>query len=156
MVLLCLSSCCRRVVGSIRGHCANTVSPLPPRFTGFQPFLLPPFSLNLLALYPLYGGLFFNLYLPSTDESYYPLTPSIPCPLCPLLPLVLLLLVVFINPHLYSRLHFLFLLSNFLPCFLSLHLCVYRPVTAVYLDPSNFFFSPIFPVIGRQMLTLAD
>lgn len=59
-------------------------------FSNFPPGPSRPLP-GLLALYPLYS----TLYLPSTDESYYPLTQSDPCPRGPLLPL--LLLVAFIN-----------------------------------------------------------
>lgn len=79
-----MSLCLQRVVGSIRGYCVNTVCPLHhflPRFTGFQPFFLPPLPLHLCFSFSLticWTTATFNLYLPSTDENYYPLTLSIP------------------------------------------------------------------------------
>ncbi len=112
----------------------------------FQPLLL------LLAYYLLYRSHSFNLYLPSTDESYYPLTPSIPSRSLTS-PCTFAFSGLYKPCRLYSHLHFLFLLCNFL---LHLCICVYFPFTAlsVYLYPSSSFFST-FPLIGRQMLTLA-
>lgn len=136
-----VSLCPLRLVGSIRGSRVNPVCPpssFPPRLTRFQPFLVP---LNLyFSFYLLYRGHSFNLYLPSTDESYYPLTLSIPCPLTPRLPLVLLLLVVFINPLtsiLVLTLFLCFAISSS-ASYLCICVCLSPRYCSIY--PSSSFF----------------
>lgn len=94
--------------------------------------------------FPLQG----HLYLTSTDESYYPLKQSIPCPLASCFPLVLLLLVVFIN-HLTSILIFTFyfhfaISSSALHLFVSIFLVLLSLSLSlpVCLSLSIFLFFP--------------
>lgn len=155
---LTVSLCPQRVVGSIRGSYMNTVSPssLPPRFTGFQPFLFPPLPLNLyfsvsLSIYCTAAALSTSIFPPLMRVIILLHRPS---PLAPWLPLVLLLLVVFINPLtsiLVFTFFFCFAISSSI--FASVSISLSLPYLSISIHFPLFFSS--FPLIGRQMLTLA-
>lgn len=157
--------CPQRAVGSIRGTCVNTVSPssLPPRFTGLQPFFLylpyhstttsPSCSLSTVPFFlserqPLSSLHWWELLSSYTIHPLPSRSLTSPCTFA--------FSGLYKPSHLYSHPYF-FSALQFPPlvlifasvCIISLFLlCL-----SISIVP--FFFS-ISPLLGRQMLTLAD
>lgn len=132
-------------MGSIRGSCLNTIRPshhFPKDSLGFNllSYLLTSLSpprLLYCTVVTLSNSVFPLLIMLLSLYTVHPL----------LLP-DFLLYIAFSGVCKHFHLHhglFFFLLYNFLPCFLSLHLCVFGSLLQVYLPVSIhllLFFSP--------------